>query len=132
MFWKGKSKLEFSKMFIGMADAEKLPALFHCTTGKDRTGWSAAALLTLLGVPKDQVYEDYLRSNDNILPAYKHAIDPFVEAGGDPEIPAAIERYRSLSSRSRNMASNKKTATRPESTARCRLSRAPPSSPASR
>ena len=84
------AKAEFSKMFIGMADAEKLPALFHCTTGKDRTGWSAAALLTLLGVPKDQVYEDYLRSNDNILPAYKHAIDPFVEAGGDPEIPAAI------------------------------------------
>jgi protein-tyrosine phosphatase len=84
------AKTEFSKMFLGMADEEKLPALFHCTTGKDRTGWAAAALLTLLGVPKDQVYEDYLRSNDNILPAYRHAIDPFVEAGGDPEIPAAI------------------------------------------
>jgi protein-tyrosine phosphatase len=84
------AKAEFSKMFLGMADEEQLPALFHCTTGKDRTGWAAAALLTLLGVPKDQVYEDYLRSNDNILPAYKHAIDPFVEAGGDPEIPAAI------------------------------------------
>jgi protein-tyrosine phosphatase len=84
------AKAEFSKMFHGLADEEKLPALFHCTTGKDRTGWAAAALLTLLGVPKDQVYEDYLRSNDNILPAYKHAIDPFVEAGGDPEIPAAI------------------------------------------
>jgi protein-tyrosine phosphatase len=84
------AKAEFSKMFLGMADEEQLPALFHCTTGKDRTGWAAAALLTLLGVPKDQIYEDYLRSNDNILPAYKHAIDPFVEAGGDPEIPAAI------------------------------------------
>ncbi len=84
------AKTEFSKMFHGLADEEKLPALFHCTTGKDRTGWAAAALLTLLGVPEDQVYEDYLRSNDNILPAYKHVIDPFVEAGGDPEITAAI------------------------------------------
>ncbi len=84
------AKTEFSNMFHGLADKEKLPALFHCTTGKDRTGWAAAALLTLLGVPEGQVYEDYLRSNDNILPAYKHAIDPFVEAGGDPEIPAAI------------------------------------------
>jgi protein-tyrosine phosphatase len=84
------AKAEFSRMFLGLADQEKLPALFHCTTGKDRTGWAAAALLTLLGVPEDQVYEDYLRSNDNILPAYQHAIDPFVEAGGDPEIPAAI------------------------------------------
>ena len=77
-------------MFLGLADEEKLPALFHCTTGKDRTGWAAASLLTLLGVPKEQVFEDYLRSNDNILPAYKHAIDPFVEAGGDPEISSAI------------------------------------------
>lgn len=84
------AKNEFSKMFHGLADEEKLPALFHCTTGKDRTGWAAAALLTLLGVPEDQVYEDYLRSNDNILPAYKHVIDPFVGAGGDPEITAAI------------------------------------------
>jgi len=84
------AKAEFSRMFHGLADAEQLPALFHCTTGKDRTGWAAAALLTLLGVPEDQVYKDYLRSNDNILPAYQHAIDPFVEAGGDPEIPAAI------------------------------------------
>ena len=66
------------------------PESFQFAIVGDRTGWSAAALLTLLGVPKDQVYEDYLRSNDNILPAYKHAIDPFVEAGGDPEIPAAI------------------------------------------
>jgi len=84
------AKAEFSKMFLGMADEEQLPALFHCTTGKDRTGWAAAALLTLLGVPEDQVFEDYLRSNDYILPAYQHAIDPFVAAGGDPEIPAAI------------------------------------------
>jgi len=84
------AKTEFRKMFHDLADEEKLPALFHCTTGKDRTGWAAAALLTLLGVPEDQVYEDYLRSNDYILPAYKHAIDPFVEAGGDPEITAAI------------------------------------------
>jgi len=84
------AKAEFRKLFVGLGDADRLPALFHCTTGKDRTGWAAAALLTLLGVPKDQVMEDYLRSNDYILPAYQHAIDPFVAAGGDPEIPSAI------------------------------------------
>ena len=84
------AKAEFRKLFVGLGDSEQLPALFHCTTGKDRTGWAAAALLTLLGVPKDQVMEDYLRSNDYILPAYKNAIDPFVAAGGDPAIPSAI------------------------------------------
>ena len=81
---------EFRKLFLALGDKEQLPALFHCTTGKDRTGWAAAALLTLLDVPRDKVYEDYLRSNDYILPAYKKAIDGFVEAGGDAEIPKAI------------------------------------------
>jgi hypothetical protein len=84
------ARLEFRKLFISLADPKQLPALFHCTTGKDRTGWAAASLLTLLGVPKDKVMEDYLRSNDYILPAYKKTIDDFVAAGGDPEIPKAI------------------------------------------
>ncbi|MGQ4597740.1 tyrosine-protein phosphatase [Nocardia sp. R6R-6] len=37
--------------------------LFHCTAGKDRTGWAAAILLTLLGVDRATVTEDYLLSN---------------------------------------------------------------------
>ena len=81
---------EFRKLFLGLADKEQLPALFHCTTGKDRTGWAAAALLTLLGVPKETVMEDYLRSNDYILPLYKKEIDAFVASGGEPSIPQAI------------------------------------------
>ena len=44
-------------------------------------------MLTLLGVPEEKVYEDYLRSNEYILPAYKQAIDGFVAGGGDPSIP---------------------------------------------
>jgi protein-tyrosine phosphatase len=37
--------------------------VFHCTAGKDRTGWGAAALLTTLGVPAQDVQADYLLSN---------------------------------------------------------------------
>jgi len=84
------AKEAFRKLFLSLGDRKQLPALFHCTTGKDRTGWAAAALLTLLGVPKDKVYEDFLRSNDYIIPAYQKAIGAFVAAGGDPTIPAAI------------------------------------------
>ena len=58
------AKTAYRELFISLADQNKLPALFHCTTGKDRTGWAAAALLTLLDVPKKTVMEDYLRSND--------------------------------------------------------------------
>jgi protein-tyrosine phosphatase len=84
------AKKEFRELFLALGDQKKLPALFHCTTGKDRTGWAAAALLTLLGVPKEKVMEDYLRSNDYILPAYQKVIDKFVAAGGDKSIPLAI------------------------------------------
>jgi protein-tyrosine phosphatase len=77
----------FRQLFVELGDKNQLPSLYHCTTGKDRTGWASAALLTLLGVPEGKVYEDFLRSNEYILPAYKSYIEHFVAAGGDPSIP---------------------------------------------
>lgn len=38
------------------------PAVFFCSVGKDRTGIVAAVLLGLLGVPREQIVEDYLKS----------------------------------------------------------------------
>lgn len=84
------AKSEFRNLFLALGDKNQLPTLFHCTTGKDRTGWAAAAFLTLLGVPGDVVIEDYLRSNDYIIPAYQKVIDGFVAGGGDAAIPQAI------------------------------------------
>lgn len=84
------AKAEYRKMFLGLGDRTQLPALFHCTTGKDRTGWAAAAFLTLLGVPRDVIMEDYLRSNDNIIPMYQEVIDQFVATGGEESIPLAF------------------------------------------
>lgn len=37
--------------------------LFHCTSGKDRTGWTAMLLQSLAGVPAQTVMDDYLLSN---------------------------------------------------------------------
>jgi protein-tyrosine phosphatase len=80
----------YRELFLSLGDKNQLPALFHCATGKDRTGWAAAALLTLLGVPKDVVIEDYMRSNEYILPMYDSLIKEFVAAGGSPSIPNAV------------------------------------------
>ena len=84
------AKTAYHEFFTSLADENKLPTLFHCTTGKDRTGWAAAALLMLLDVPKGTVMKDYLRSNDYILPLYKEVIDGYVAGGGEPSIPQAI------------------------------------------
>ncbi|MEO3777922.1 tyrosine-protein phosphatase [Micromonospora sp. B11E3] len=45
------------------AEAENLPLLFHCTAGKDRTGWLSVVLLTALGVDEAAIRADYLRTN---------------------------------------------------------------------
>jgi protein-tyrosine phosphatase len=80
----------YRQLFVDLARQDNLPALFHCTTGKDRTGWAAAALLSLLGVPESVIFDDFLRSNDYILPEYQTTIDAFTSAGGDPAITRAI------------------------------------------
>ena len=84
------AKQSYRTLFLSLADREKAPGVFHCTTGKDRTGWAAAALLTLLGVPKETVMADYMRTNEYTLPQFKHVIDDFVAAGGDRAIASAI------------------------------------------
>lgn len=42
------------------------PALIHCTAGKDRTGVTVAVLMTLLGVRREDVYHEYMRSNESV------------------------------------------------------------------
>lgn len=37
--------------------------LFHCTSGKDRTGWTAAILQTIAGVDPSTIMNDYLATN---------------------------------------------------------------------
>ena len=43
--------------------ANKGPTLFHCTAGKDRAGFAAAITLIALGVSKDDVISDYMKTN---------------------------------------------------------------------
>jgi protein-tyrosine phosphatase len=47
--------------------AGDLPAVEHCSSGKDRTGVFSAILLTGLGVPRDIVIQDYLLTTRYLL-----------------------------------------------------------------
>ena len=47
--------------------AGDLPAVEHCTSGKDRTGVFSAILLTALGVPREAVVQDYLLTERYLL-----------------------------------------------------------------
>lgn len=79
------AKASYRDLFLRLAGGESLPALYHCTTGKDHTGWATAALLLLLGVPEQTVAEDYLLSNDYLMAGLKPVLDGFAAKGGDPE-----------------------------------------------
>ena len=54
----------YHDVLTGIATGRNLNVVYHCTAGKDRTGWASAALLTALGVPEQTVLADYLASND--------------------------------------------------------------------
>ena len=47
------------QIFSILADSDGLPALVHCNAGKDRAGISAAFVLSICGVPRETIIEDY-------------------------------------------------------------------------
>ncbi|MBO4737191.1 MAG: tyrosine-protein phosphatase [Bacilli bacterium] len=49
--------------FKTLSDSSKYPVFFHCRIGTDRTGLCANLLGGLLGVDKNELYQDYLFSN---------------------------------------------------------------------
>lgn len=53
----------FKQLFAHLLDNGE-PLVFHCTAGKDRTGFAAALILQALGVSRALVMQDYLLSND--------------------------------------------------------------------
>ncbi|MEV7212296.1 tyrosine-protein phosphatase [Kitasatospora cineracea] len=58
------ARSRFATVLRLAAEAGGAPVLFHCTAGKDRTGWTAALLLTALGVDRESVRADYLLTNE--------------------------------------------------------------------
>lgn len=52
----------FGTLLRHLAD-DDAPAVFHCTAGKDRTGFAAALLLSALGVSREVIMDDFLLTN---------------------------------------------------------------------
>lgn len=56
----------FAQLLAHVLQEDPGPVVFHCTAGKDRTGFAAALLLRLLGVPHEVVLQDYLLTNERL------------------------------------------------------------------
>lgn len=53
----------YKELIDCMENEDRLPIVFHCSAGKDRTGFGAVLILLVLGVTEDKVLEDYLLTN---------------------------------------------------------------------
>jgi protein-tyrosine phosphatase len=62
-------------VFDVLLENETGAVLWHCTSGKDRTGLTSAILLHILGASKETIYDDYMKTNE----LRKTANDAFVE-----------------------------------------------------
>ncbi|MFE4396328.1 tyrosine-protein phosphatase [Streptomyces sp. CB02056] len=78
----------FAALLRLLADPQGPPLLFHCSAGKDRTGWAAALLLTALGVDRETVLADYLLTNERSAPVVRRVLDDFGARGlmREPEL----------------------------------------------
>jgi protein-tyrosine phosphatase len=81
----------FGRLLKGLAEPGGLPALIHCTAGKDRTGMSAGLLLSVLGVDETSVLDDYELSATYYTERRMARLRPkLAEAGID------VERYHAV------------------------------------
>lgn len=70
----------YKQMFRILLAREPQAAVFHCASGKDRTGIAAALLLAALGASRDTLVADYLLTND-YLDARHHMARAMADAG---------------------------------------------------
>ncbi|MET9375009.1 tyrosine-protein phosphatase [Streptomyces sp. NPDC003035] len=79
------------RAFLGeLGDPHAGPLLFHCTAGKDRTGWATTIVLSLLGADEETVMAEYLSVNPAVRLAFAPMIEGFTAQGGDPELALAL------------------------------------------
>ena len=54
---------EYRKFFQTILQQDNYPILYHCSAGKDRTGFASAMILSALGVDREQIIDEYLMTN---------------------------------------------------------------------
>ncbi len=57
------SDVAFGDLITAIATNPDGATVYHCSAGKDRTGWGTAILLSVLGVPRDVISADFMASN---------------------------------------------------------------------
>ena len=70
-----------------LASPGALPAIFHCTAGKDRTGRIAALILGNAGVPTATIVEDYGLSG-------RYWFEAYLASGADLDVASPVQTWQ--------------------------------------
>lgn len=79
---------EFARAVIAASDTDRPGVIFHCTAGKDRTGLAAALMLSVAGVPRDEIVADYVRTQTNLAGPFADGLLSLITSLGIPVVPA--------------------------------------------
>ncbi|MGY4866611.1 tyrosine-protein phosphatase [Mycolicibacterium elephantis] len=66
--------------------ADGRPVITHCFAGKDRTGFTVATVLEAVGVERDAVLADFLRSNDAVPLLRERILESVRDHSETPEV----------------------------------------------
>ncbi|WP_338695880.1 tyrosine-protein phosphatase [Streptomyces sp. Q6] len=84
------ARAAYRTLLLELAAPDAGPLLFHCTAGKDRTGWGATVILSLLGADDATVEAEYLSVNAAVRAAFAPLVEGFTAQGGDPETALSV------------------------------------------
>ncbi len=70
--------------------AQGRPVITHCFAGKDRTGFTVAVVLESLGLDRDAIMADYLRSNDAVTELRERILEMIDQQAGATLPPEAV------------------------------------------
>jgi protein-tyrosine phosphatase len=68
--------VEVGELFRVLLQVDAYPVLINCRAGKDRTGFVYAIIEMALGVETEAIIQDYLKSNEFVLPKARRILKP--------------------------------------------------------
>ncbi|MFI8998471.1 tyrosine-protein phosphatase [Streptomyces sp. NPDC053542] len=91
-----ENRRQFATVLRDIARHGRSPLLFHCTSGKDRTGWLSYLLLHAVGVPATTATDDFLLSNTFRAEADRKTREQLGQAGlmENPDLLIPLQEVR--------------------------------------
>ena len=78
---------QYRETLATLATPGALPAIFHCTAGKDRTGMIAALILGNAAVPTETIVEDYALSG-------RYWFEAYLATDTDPDVALRVHTWQ--------------------------------------